>query len=128
MKPDSGSKKRKLAKRKDTESEDKKELLENGHVCDIKTVSGDNYLVLGELFGIFQGEVYYVALVAFDDDLFLHPVAVKAQTLNGNEVLTGRNFGNSDTIVQVGFKYFYNNTSSRTVVAIENDQDGILAP
>jgi hypothetical protein len=113
---------------KNGERKDRGELLEDGHVCDIKTVGRDNHLILGELFGIFQGEVYCVVLVAFDDDLFLHPVAVKAQALNSNEILAGRNFGNSDPIVEVGFKYFYNNTSSRTVVAIEYDQNGILAP
>ena len=44
----------------DTERDTKGELLENGHVRDVKTISGDNYFILGELLGISQGEVHGV--------------------------------------------------------------------
>ena len=105
----------------DTERDTKGELLENGHVRNIKTIGRNNYFVFGELLSISQGEVHRVVLVVFDNDLFFHPVAMKAQTLNRNEIFTGRNFGNRDPIVKVGFEDFKNDTSPCTIIAIKND-------
>jgi len=99
--------------------------FQHGQVGEIRMVSGYDYFVFGECFGVFQVDADLFFFLRFDTYEFLQPVAMHAQALDGHVVLAGRDGRDLYAMVLVGGINLVDDAGAGVVIPVENDQDGI---
>ena len=100
-------------------------VAQDGQVSQLGVGNRDHDIVLGEELRIGQSDADLLVLLLFDGDRLFEAVVVQTQALDRHIILTGRNSGDVDPVLLVSGKHLVDNTGTRVVEAIKNNQHGI---